>query len=81
MIQTTIIRKEILLLIKELKIKSLIDAPCGDFLWTQEVELPVERYIGVDIVKDIVENNQKTYANKQMIFTELNIIKDVMPIF
>ena len=79
MIQTTTIRKEIPLLIKELKIKSLIDAPCGDFFWMREVELPVERYIGVDIVKDIVENNQIKYGNKQMIFKELNIIKDVMP--
>ena len=79
MIHTTTIRKEIPLLIKELKIKSLIDAPCGDFFWMREVELPVERYIGVDIVKDIVKNNQIKYGNKQLIFMELNIIKDVMP--
>ncbi|PQP35839.1 hypothetical protein C6A37_00400 [Desulfobacteraceae bacterium SEEP-SAG9] len=79
MTQTTIIRREIPLLIKELKIKSLIDAPCGDFFWMREVELPVERYIGVDIVKDIVENNQKKYGNQQRIFRELNIIEDVMP--
>ena len=79
MIQTTIIKREIPLLIKELKIKSLIDAPCGDFFWMREVELPVERYIGIEIVKQLVENNQNKFGNKQRIFTELNIIKDVMP--
>ncbi len=79
MIQTATIRKEIPLLIKELKIKSLIDAPCGDFFWMREVELPVERYIGVEIVKELVEKNQNKFGNKQIIFTELNIIKDVMP--
>jgi len=79
MIQTAKIRKEIPLLIKELKIKSLIDAPCGDFFWMREVELPVERYIGVEIVKELVERNQNKFGDKQKIFTELNIIKDVMP--
>ena len=79
MIQTTIIRKEIPLLIKELKIKFLIDAPCGDFFWMRDIELPVKRYLGVDIVKDIVENNEIKYGNKQIIFNELNIIEDVMP--
>lgn len=79
MIQTAIIRKEIPILIKELKIKSLIDAPCGDFFWMREVELPVERYIGIEIVKELVEKNQNKFGNKQIIFTELNIIKDVMP--
>ena len=79
MIQTTAIRREIPLLLKELKIKTLIDAPCGDFFWIREVELPVERYIGVDIVKEIIENNQRNYVNKQIIFMQLNIIKDLMP--
>ena len=79
MLQTSIIRREIPLLLKEFKIKSLIDAPCGDFFWMREVELPVERYIGVDIVKEIAENNHKNYGNKQIIFMKLNIIKNVIP--
>jgi len=79
MIQTSIIRREIPLLLKELKIKFLIDAPCGDFFWMREVELPVERYLGVDIVKEIVENNQNKFGNKQIKFMDLNIIKDVIP--
>lgn len=79
MIQTAIIRREIPLLIKKLKINFLIDAPCGDYFWMREVELPVERYLGVEIVKELVERNQNKFGNKQILFTELNIIKDVMP--
>jgi hypothetical protein len=78
-IQTAAIRKEIPSLIKELKIKSLIDAPCGDFFWMREVELPVERYIGVEIVKELVEKNQNKFGDRQNIFMELNIIKDEIP--
>lgn len=79
LIQTTIIRKKIPLLIEELNIKSLTDAPCGDFFWMRHVELPVEKYIGVDVVKAIIEINQNKYSNEQRSFTELNIIKDIIP--
>ena len=79
LLQTDVIRKEISILLNELKVKSLIDSPCGDFLWMQEVNLPVELYIGIDIVKDIVQHNQTEYGNHYQKFIEMDIIEDKLP--
>ncbi len=35
--QTKIIRMEIPSILKELHIKTLLDAPCGDFFWMQQI--------------------------------------------
>jgi hypothetical protein len=37
LVQTAVIRDEIPLLFKELNIKSVLDAPCGDFNWMKEI--------------------------------------------
>lgn len=79
LIQTEVIREEIVKLLNDLKIKSLIDAPCGDFLWMKEVDLPVEQYIGIDIVKDIIDHNQAEYGNHYRKFLEMNIIENELP--
>lgn len=77
--QTEFIRKELPKLLKKFHIKSLIDSPCGDFLWMHEINLPVDQYIGIDIVKDIIEHNQATYGNQSRKFIEMNIIEDEIP--
>jgi hypothetical protein len=77
--QTTAIRQEIPKLLKELHVKSLIDAPCGDLFWIKEIELPVEKYIGIDIVEELIDQNKKKYANQQRSFMALDIIEDEIP--
>ena len=66
-------------LIKELNIKTVLDAPCGDFYWMRNTRLDIEKYIGVDIIKEIIKQNQKNYGNKVMEFRRLNIVKDLLP--
>ena len=60
--------------INELDVKKLVDAPCGDFNWmklvTQEVDID---YIGIDIVQDIIETNNKLYQNSNINFDIGNI--------
>src|SRR3954453_10803029 len=41
-------------LLHELNARTLLDIPCGDFRWMSQVELPIERYIGADIVDAVV---------------------------
>ena len=36
-------------LLRELKVTSLLDAPCGDASWIHRIDLQVD-YIGIDIV-------------------------------
>lgn len=77
--QTRIIREEIPKLLKELKADSFIDAPCGDLFWIKEMELPVRRYLGVDVVSEIIVKNRRQYADKKRTFKVFDITENVLP--
>jgi hypothetical protein len=74
--QTKSIREELPKLLKELKVKTLLDLPCGDFYWMKEVNLENTKYIGGDIVQDIIDINNKKYSNQNRNFIKLDITKD-----
>jgi len=50
-------------LLKELGVRVVLDAPCGDFLWMQRVSMDGIEYIGVDIAKSVIEKNIERYQN------------------
>lgn len=80
LMQTETIREEMPKLVEELNIKSLLDAPCGDFYWMQKINfIGLDKYIGADIVPEIIADNNKKYANKNRQFITIDIIKDRMP--
>lgn len=74
---TNRMRGELVDLIKRFDIKSIADAPCGDLQWMQHVNLGTCRYIGIDIVQELIENNIKKFgATKE--FQHLNLIDNVI---
>ncbi len=75
------IREEIPKLFKELKIRSILDIPCGDFNWQKEMDLGFIDYTGMDIVKELVTRNQKEYSDENRRFIHLDITKDLLPKF
>ncbi|MBO3458574.1 class I SAM-dependent methyltransferase [Aetokthonos hydrillicola CCALA 1050] len=77
--QTAFIRKMLPLLLKELNVKSVLDAPCGDFYWMKEVELDLDEYWGGDIVPDLITEIKQKYANKKRNFITLDIVADQLP--
>lgn len=77
--QTRIIRQEIPRVAKEYKIRTFIDAPCGDWNWMKAVDLDVEQYIGVDIVPALIEKNNKQYKNNKVSFKVVNLVKGMVP--
>lgn len=78
---TSVIIKQIALLLKELEIKSILDLPCGDFIWMQKVDLNNCDYIGADIVDElIISNNEKYFDKKNVEFRVLDLLKDELPI-
>ena len=79
LIRTEIIRRKIPILIKEMNVRVLLDCPCGDFYWLQHSKFDIEKYIGVDIVKKIININQQKYGNKYRKFKCLDISKDALP--
>ena len=67
--------------INQLKVKSILDIPCGDFAWMPRVLANISDevvYHGADIVPDIIENNQK-FATDKVYFSCLDITSDNLP--
>jgi hypothetical protein len=77
--QTEAIRREIPRLLHDFQIKALLDAPCGDFHWFSRADILVEKYIGIDIVDDLITLNRQKYANPQRDFLCMNIVTDTLP--
>lgn len=78
--QTNVIIGELEKLFQEFEVKSILDAPCGDFNWMNQVNLDGIDYLGVDIVKDLISLNTSKYKYKKGIdFTTGNFITDDLP--
>jgi len=72
-------KDELLCLLKEIKSTSLLDAGCGDFNWMKELELDFARYIGIDVVWELIAENQKAYGKDLRTFDCLDMTKDGLP--
>jgi SAM-dependent methyltransferase len=77
--QTATIREELSWILKEFKIKSVLDIPCGDFNWMKRMDWSTIKYVGADIVKDLVRENKKRYSNRNISFLHLDLTKDSLP--
>jgi len=75
---TATIRKQLPVLINNYSIRSMLDAPCGDYNWMKEVRKDCE-YIGGDIVPELIEKNQRLYTSDKIRFIQMDITKDKLP--
>lgn len=75
------IRERLPEIVRRYGVERLLDAPCGDFLWMQEVvrELPGLRYVGGDIVESLVAKNRRRFASERIRFEHLDITRDALP--
>jgi len=74
------LRKELPKIITKFNIATILDAPCGDFNWMKELLPSLDvRYIGADIVQDLVDINNSKYQNESITFVKLNIVSDNLP--
>ena len=77
---TIAIRKELPLIFKKLEIKTVLDAPCGDFAWMQKIVRESNiKYIGGDIVDEMIQDLNKKYADKNTSFIHLDITESALP--
>lgn len=77
--RTSKLRQELPLLLREIRVHTLLDAGCGDFNWMKDTELGVENYIGVDVVPELVERNQRLYGNERRRFILGELTRDKLP--
>ena len=75
---TSTIRSLLPAILKAVGSRTLLDAGCGDFNWMKELieEFDLDLYLGVDIVQEVIEENQKRYANEHVAFMQLDIAED-----
>ncbi len=66
-------------LIRDLKIKTLLDLPCGDLHWLSKIELPISHYIGGDIVLELVKRTAEKYSRPDRSFLQIDLCKDPLP--
>ena len=67
-------------MINQFQITSILDAPCGDFYWMKHVMKNLKiKYLGGDIVAEIINENNKKYKSDIINFQKINIISDKLP--
>lgn len=79
-IQTENLRKKLPIILEDLKIKSLLDAPCGDFNWMQHVLNGSKiNYTGIDIVSPLIKELNKKYSSDSVKFIHKNLLEQPLP--
>jgi hypothetical protein len=59
-------------LIGDLRVRTLVDAPCGDF-WIRWANLTLEQYTGLDAVTDLIEANNRNHAATGRVFQVMDL--------
>ena len=73
------VRENLNALFVKYKINKFLDAPCGDFNWMKTINFDKIKYIGGDIVEDIIYKNNELYNSDSRSFLKLDITKDDLP--
>jgi hypothetical protein len=77
--QTVILRKKLPSLLRSIQATTMLDAPCGDYFWMKELSLDLELYIGVDVVKEIIDQNRRRYGGRGKQFLVKDLTRDRLP--
>jgi hypothetical protein len=77
--QTARLRAELPPLVAYLGVHTLLDLPCGDFSWMATIDLPVERYIGADLLPELIAPLEQRYGNVRRQFMVLDLTRDPLP--
>jgi hypothetical protein len=69
------VRNHLPIIFKTLDIKTILDAPCGDFWWMRKVDFSkIDSYIGIDIVQKMIDKNNKLYGKSNIHFMCKNLV-------
>lgn len=76
---TTNIRPWLPHLFQEHGVRSVLDAPCGDWNWMRQVELAGIDYTGVDLVPEVIAANINAYTRPGVRFAIADLTRDRLP--
>ena len=76
--RTNTIRTDLPRILSELGVETLVDVGCGDWTWMSHVTLPC-RYVGLDIVPEVVDRNTERFASDTVSFRHLDAVTQELP--
>jgi len=77
--RTAAVRSALPALLARHGVRSMLDAPCGDFFWMKEVALDVDSYIGADIVPELIAHNIGDHSSQHRWFIVCDLVEDELP--
>ncbi|MFD9413308.1 class I SAM-dependent methyltransferase [Streptomyces goshikiensis] len=79
--QTEAVRSALASVLARYPIRTVTDAGCGDINWIRHVEgfAQLDAYVGLDVVADLVELNQKRYGSGRVSFRQADLSRDTIP--
>lgn len=77
--QTEVIRRRLPEICSRLRVRTLLDLPCGDFSWMSLVDLADVRYIGGDLLPELIEENSRRYARQGREFRVVDLLESPLP--
>lgn len=60
-------------------IRSLVDAPCGDGVWIQDVLPSLESYVGLDIVPELIETARSNNTHRHVSYEIADVVSSLLP--
>ena len=69
---------DLVALVRSLQVRTLLDAPCGDFNWAAPLAETVERYVGVDVVPALIAANRR-HASARRRFLCRDLVRQPLP--
>lgn len=73
--QTAVVKQAISQILREYRVSTILDIPCGDFNWMRQVDLGNSKYMGADIVPELIEKN-KRHVNDRIKFQVIDLINE-----
>jgi SAM-dependent methyltransferase len=79
--ETAVIREVLPTLLTQFAVRTMLDIPCGDGYWMSQVPFELQRYIGADIVEDLVSECRARWrpSTGALEFMRLDLIHDRLP--
>lgn len=77
--QTAVIRKVLPALVRRLGVQTLLDLPCGDCSWMSTVDLGATRYIGGDLLPELIAENARRFSSPRREFLVLDLVSSPLP--
>ncbi len=64
---------------KSMTFKTVVDVGCGDWTFSKEIHWGDVHYLGVDVVKSVVDEDGAKYGSENIHFQHMDILQDELP--